>query len=278
MDKRILVLIITFIPLSAAAQTISTTSSISSFRHPLLQVEESTAINGSRGTLKLISPAEKIIERCERTYRHSVLNRCEKWSVASVEKTPQLEPKLDPLVVQHRLDIATRARAQLKNPHFVVGDKDYPTDCSGLVLAVFAAENNPLDELLKDAKLGESTVSALYRAAANRNLIHKHRVPDIGDLVFFDNTWDRNMDGRANDPLTHIGIVERVDPDGTISFIHRSRGGVLRYKMNLFSPRVRRDPKTNKVLNQYLGVYSKNSARTWQLSGELFNSFATIAR
>ena len=278
MDKRILILIIAIIPLSSAAQTISSNSTMTSFRHPLLQGEGFATNNDYRGTLKPTSPVEKIIERCDYTFRHPALNRCEKWSVASVEKKPQSELKLDPLLVQHRLDLAARARTLLKNPNFVVGDRDYPADCSGLILAVFAAENNPLDELLKDAKPGESNVAALYRAAAKRKLLHKHRVPDIGDLVFFDNTWDRNMDGQANDPLTHIGIVERVDPDGTISFIHRSRGGVLRYKMNLFSPRVRRDPKTNKVLNQYLGVNSKNSARKWRLSGELFNSFATIAR
>ncbi len=278
MNKHILSLVFAIIPLSAAAQAIGASSTLPSFRHPILQVEESAANNENHGRLNPTSPVEKIVERCERSYRPTVLNKCEKWSVASLEKAHQPELSLDPMLVQHRLDIASRARTLLKNPHFVVGERDYPADCSGLVLAVFAAENNPLEELLKDAKPGESYVSALHRAAAKRGLLHKHRVPEIGDIVFFDNTWDRNMDGKANDPLTHIGIVERVDPDGTISFIHHSRGGVLRYKMNLFLPMVHRDPKTKKVLNQYLGVYSKKTGRKSQLSGELFNSFATIAR
>ena len=51
-----------------------------------------------------------------------------------------------------------------------------------------------------------------------------------GDLVFFDNTWDYNGDGMANDPLTHVGIVERQEDDGTIVFISRVAGAIERYE------------------------------------------------
>jgi hypothetical protein len=55
-----------------------------------------------------------------------------------------------------------------------------------------------------------------------------------GDLIFWDNTWDRNGDGAWNDPLTHIGMVTAVNAEGTIDFVHyHYRRGVVTAKMNL---------------------------------------------
>jgi len=110
--------------------------------------------------------------------------------------------------------------------------------------------------------------------ARERGLLHTHKVPDVGDLVFFDDTHDRNGDGRADDPLTHVGIVERVDADGTVTFIHRVRRGVLRYRMNLFRPDERRDRKTGKVLNHHLRLGASADGR--RLTGQLFHAFATV--
>ena len=48
------------------------------------------------------------------------------------------------------------------------------------------------------------------------------RPPRVGDLVFLDETYDRNGDGRINalDTLTHIGIVEEVKSGGTFIMLH----------------------------------------------------------
>ena len=66
----------------------------------------------------------------------------------------------------------------------------------------------------------------------------------------FDNTWDRNGNGVRDDALTHIGIVETVDTDGTITLVHLGSKGVVRIQMNLQRPSVTK--REGKVLNSYL--------------------------
>ena len=61
--------------------------------------------------------------------------------------------------------------------------------------------------------------------------------PEPGDIVFFDNTWDRNGNGRWDDDLTHMGVVVAVDRNGTISYLHNHlRRGVVVEQMNLRHP------------------------------------------
>jgi hypothetical protein len=190
--------------------------------------------------------------------------------------TPKSFPRFD-APLDHRLAVARRARAWLsgsRRRHTYRGRKD----CSGFVMAVYAAEGLRLNPWLASARQ-RSQVAALYRMARRQGRLHDNKVPAIGDLVFFDNTYDRNRDGRLNDPLTHVGIVERVDPDGTVSIIHHARGGVLRTRMNRFHPGHRRDPASRKVLNHYLRVGMGSSSKSGKrLTGELFHAFATLIR
>ena len=70
--------------------------------------------------------------------------------------------------------------------------------------------------------------------------------PKAGDLVFFDNTWDKNRDGKINDPLTHAGIVVKVDSDSTVHFIHHTtHHGIIEDVLNLKNPSKRTDENGN---------------------------------
>ena len=148
-------------------------------------------------------------------------------------------------------------------------------DCAGVTRAIFLEHG--ID---------------LYRGAFNDpkgngvRLIHNHvrqhgtfhRGPNVspGDLVFFDNTWDFNGDGQLNDPLTHVGIVERLEPDGTVVFISRVANAVERYRMNLDQPHVHKTAQ-GLVLNDYirrkLPTDPDHSAR---LTGELFSFYGDL--
>ncbi len=215
------------------------------------------------------------------SYRHSLLYRqqefrtplpkTDKRSVLPIEGTAELN------TIESRLGLAKRARAMLSRPVYHVGASQYRKDCSGFVLSVLAQERIRLDHALLGNK--DSSVASIFHEVEKRGLVHRRKVPAIGDLVFFSNTYDRNRDGRLNDPLTHIGIVERVDADGTVTFIHHVRRGVLRYKMNLFNPRMRRQSDTRKVFNHYLRFRSRRpSANAKRLTGELFHAYATLLR
>jgi hypothetical protein len=142
-------------------------------------------------------------------------------------------------------------------------------DCSGLVNLAYRKQG--LNLLPERTLPGENGVAAIHRKA--RSLDALRGEPRPGDLVFFRETYDRNRDGRRNDGLTHIGVVERVEPDGTVTFVHRAGKGVKRARLNLHQPSLRRDAR-GRVLNDYL----RRSERAThpRLAGELFAGFATV--
>ncbi len=251
-----------------------------SFRHPVLRAITPQRDPVPARALRLVEPRQRFEQRCVTAFRHSVLNRCDLWLRQT--DSPRVLPQLSCGAgrTDCRLALARQAwtlMKQPKQPSFSVSGRSYKRDCSGFVMASLAATGVDLDELLPPRLEEEGGVSLLYRMAKQRGMLHHHKVPDIGDLVFFDNTHDRNGNGRADDPLTHVGIVERVDPDGTVTFVHHVRGGILRYKMNRFKPEDRRDPATGKVLNHHLRLGASDaSINGRRLTGDLFNAFATV--
>jgi len=247
------------------------------FRHPVLRGLASAqrgSVDSPAARLALLSPQPRLQQRCTMSFRHPVLNHCERWLPEPVERPRGPLQGCKDSGRNCRLALARLARDQLKRPRFHVGGRSYRRDCSGFVMATLSLAGVDLAAQLPERVPGEGGVSLLYRMARERGLLHTHKVPDVGDLVFFDDTHDRNGDGRADDPLTHVGIVERVDADGTVTFIHRVRRGVLRYRMNLFRPDERRDRKTGKVLNHHLRLGASADGR--RLTGQLFHAFATV--
>jgi cell wall-associated NlpC family hydrolase len=252
------------------------------FRHTILRsVEPSSQADGSSVSLAAFAPTPVLTQRCQTGFRHQALNRCEQWlpagqSPLAPASAAQLAPlpACKPTGADCRLALSATARKRLSQPLFLVGGHRFSKDCAGFVMAVLADAGLDLTASLPARERGEGGVSLLYRMARQRGLLHRHKVPQLGDLVFFDNTWDRNSNGRADDLLTHVGIVERVDPDGTVTLVHHVRRGVLRYKMNLFRPDERRDPATGKVLNHHLrlGVASDEL----RLTGQLYHAFASL--
>ncbi len=121
---------------------------------------------------------------------------------------------------------------------FVVNGARYNPDCSGFVAAVYAAEGIPLDRLMARVSPRETSgAAAAYQAAKAYGMVFGGggEWPSPGDLIFFDDTYDRNRDGRADDPFTHLGVVERVS-DATVVFLHRGGKAVVRAAMNLEQP------------------------------------------
>lgn len=146
-----------------------------------------------------------------------------------------------------------------------------PDDCSGLVRLAY--ERAGLDPLGNLGRPGDNAVTTIWRRAYRLGAL-KRSAPRPGDLVFFRNTWDRNRDGRYNDGLTHVGIVERVAADGTVTFIHRSSRGITRDHLHPQRPDVRTDD-SGRVHNDYLRRPDGTDGP--RLTGELFAGYASIA-
>jgi hypothetical protein len=144
-------------------------------------------------------------------------------------------------------------------------------DCYSFVLDVF--RRHGLDLSADGAQAGDNGVRVLWRFADNRGALRDAGTPAPGDLVFFDDTHDRNHDGRRNDPLTHVGIVERVDGD-VVTFVHRVRRGVVRSVMSLSDPTLRK--RDGQTVNDYIR-YGRRPAED-RLAGALFAGFAHLGR
>jgi len=119
-------------------------------------------------------------------------------------------------------------------------------------------------------------VKLIHHHVSRHGKLHQGPAVRPGDLVFFDNTWDYNGDGMTNDPLTHVGIVERQEADGTVVFISRVAGAIERYRMNLALPHVHRTTE-GRLLNDYLRRkdFDDDPATTAYLTGELFAGFGS---
>ena len=155
-----------------------------------------------------------------------------------------------------------------------VNGKRIAYDCAGVTRAIFLEHGIDLyGGGTTDRKA--NGVRLIHNHIRQHGTVHQGPAVRPGDLVFFDNTWDYNGDGIINDPLTHVGIVERQEPDGTVIFISRVAGAIERYHMNLFLPHVHRTGE-GKIINDYLRRKDfGDQPHAGYLTGQLFAGFGT---
>lgn len=147
-------------------------------------------------------------------------------------------------------------------------------DCAGVTRAIYLEHGIDLYEG-GSADPKANGVRLIYAHVRRHGRLHQGPVVHPGDLVFFDNTWDLNGDGQLNDPLTHVGVVERVERDGTVVFISRVADAIERYRMNLALPRVHKTAD-GRVLNDYMRRKQPTDPEEMgHLTGELFAFFGT---
>ncbi len=161
-----------------------------------------------------------------------------------------------------------------------VNGKKFTIDCIGTIRAAFWGAG--IDIAQDFYKYTGNGVACLYFSLKDRNALKQEKVPAVGDVIFWDNTWDKNGDGVfGNDPLTHAGIVVEIDDDGTIKYLHASVSkGVTIDAMNLNTPSLWKN-ESGKIINSglYLGSYYGNPKNPPQwTSGDLFRAFGDCAR
>jgi len=174
-----------------------------------------------------------------------------------------------------RRDAVVASAARLLGLRALVTDgRRIGYDCAGVMRAVFLEHGIDLYADVPAAP-GVNGVRRIHEHLRRHGHLHAGPRPRRGDLVFFDDTWDFNGDGRANDPLTHVGLVERVGRDGTIIFISRVARGIERYRLNLHHPGVHRDA-AGRLLNVYLRRRRpRDRADVHYLAGELWSGFGS---
>lgn len=136
-------------------------------------------------------------------------------------------------------------------------------DCSGYVNLVNNKNGHPFyNEKELSASFDNARKSrAIYNLMKKKGNAYDNRLPYIGDLVFFEDTERRKAKSKVNvaENITHVGIVTRVDADGTVEFIHHSNGKNILDYMNFNFPK--QTTKDGKKINTYMKrCPSKNGA------------------
>lgn len=171
-------------------------------------------------------------------------------------------------------EVIAQARAHLGKERVRVNGKAFRYDCSGFVRGVFSTLG--VDLLSEDGDGDDNGVRLIHRYVARHGENHARAVPNRGDVVYFDNTWDKNGNGKLDDPLTHVGLVEEVRADGTVMVIHRANRGIVRDPMNLARPHDLKDAG-GAELNSYLRPKGrKEPAGVPHTMAELWAGFGTL--
>ena len=171
--------------------------------------------------------------------------------------------------------VLARARRFLGKRVINIDGKRFHWDCANYVRAAFNHEFDIMS--YKNGPKTRSGVRRIWYFGKRRGGVHFRRVPLVGDLLFFHQTYDSNGNRRADDYFTHIALVEKVDKDGTVTYVDRAINGIARRKMNLYYPDRAKHPRTGKVINSHV-----RPRRRWDrkgdghLSGSLFAGFATV--
>jgi peptidoglycan DL-endopeptidase CwlO len=178
-------------------------------------------------------------------------------------RPPVERPPLDP--VQRML---SAARADLGKRGGREG-----VDCSTFVRAAYFAAGV---DLYAGASPRDNGVQAIRRYVRRHGRLHRNRHPAPGDLVFFDNSYDRNRNRLLDDRLTHVGIVEEVLPDGTTLVLHSTNHGVVREPMNLRRPHSSTGAGGEPINAVLRRRRPSDAPRTPHFMSELFAGFGTV--
>ena len=153
---------------------------------------------------------------------------------STVEATLATSRETELLTPSQRL-LLEGAASMVGAKRLVVDGYRFPLDCTGTVQAIYAYAGIDIRSPLRDYR--GNGVARLNAYLADKGLLYRPELPEPGDLIFWDDTYDRNGDGRWNDELTHVGMVIAVAEDGTVSYVHHNyRKGIVTARMNLRTP------------------------------------------
>lgn len=203
------------------------------------------------------------------------------------ESEVYIEKKVNPLpLVDNVFDTSKVAMESIKRNAIVkkalsyLGKRD-GKDCSGYVTLVNNVSGHPyfLDKELSDSFDNARKSRAMFNLMGKKGeTFDEKREPRLADLVFFENTERRPSKSKNKVPenITHVGIVTRIDADGTIEFIHHSNGKNIVDYMNFNYPKL--TVKDGKKINTYMKrcKSQKGEVRTDCLNIAFFVAYGTF--
>lgn len=163
-----------------------------------------------------------------------------------------------------------------KGPVVVAGER-FRMDCSGTARGIYAKAGYRLGFVEVDAPAGTriNDTRVLFELVRKNGSLRRHS-PLPGDLVFFDDTYDQNGNGLRDDPLSHVGVVEKVEGDvgrESVVIVHRVGNNIVRARMTLDRPHERHDDK-GRPLNHFLR--SARRGEPGKTTAQLFVAYGSL--
>ncbi len=151
--------------------------------------------------------------------------------------------------------------------------RSFGMDCSGIVLSLYWYAGIDLTKAYND--YSGNGVTRIYRYLEDKDLLYRTLEPAPGDIIFWDNTYDKNEDGEPNDLLTHVGMVVDLDTNGNIDYIHHNyRKGIVLARMNLNNPDTYAETVNGEqiIVNSAMRMKGSPGFDKW-LSSQLYRQF-----
>ncbi len=169
----------------------------------------------------------------------------------------------------------------VQNIESTIGSKNFPKvngiffngDCSGFIAYLFHLTGLNLRDLYGT---GSNGVTAIWNGLSEMGYTLDHNDLQAGDIIFFDNTYDRNKNGVRDDYLSHIAVIESVDEYGTATYVHYGSKGVVRAKINLNQPEVFETTKNGERYRYNSYLRNAQPYTQTELSGYLYRGAARI--
>jgi hypothetical protein len=178
-----------------------------------------------------------------------------------------------PEVTDIQGELIQGAQSLLGKNEIIVRGKRFSMDCTGVVLAIYYHAGI---DLTKDfSSYTGNGVARLYYYLADQDFLYNTLAPQPGDIIFWDNTYDQNEDGRWNDTFTHTGMVVQASEWGTIDYVHHNyRKGIVLERMNLKEPDVHEKEIDGSmvIINSPMRMRSSPKGPGW-LASHLYRDF-----
>lgn len=160
----------------------------------------------------------------------------------------------------------------------VVRGRRFTFDCTGVVLAAYWGAGFDLMPLF-NRETGNG-VKRLHDMGVRGGTLSTstRRLPKVGDIIIWDNTYDRNGNGRWDDEFTHNGLVLDVQPNGQITYLHHNYAqGIVLARMHLGQTETHLDHRQELEVNSPMRMRSHRYIRPNQwLSSHLFRAYVEV--
>jgi len=151
-------------------------------------------------------------------------------------------------------------------------------DCSGFVSLVNAENGEPFYQTkeLNNSFTNDYRSKAMFNLMKSDSRIILKDTPKIADLVFFSDTLQKTKRKVGSFNITHVGIVTQIDNDGTVHFIHHSRGKNVMGAVNKNYPEIA--TLNDKNINTYMKRCDSRKPKQECLSPYFFSAYGEMKR